>query len=89
MSNDATFAKEYCQKIKNYLDKGYAIRLTPQEASQRFESTLYIPHFGVKNPNMPGIRLVFDAAAEVDNISLNKCLLSGPDLNQPLVAIFI
>ena len=35
--------------------------------------TNYIPHPGVTNANKPGnIRVVYDAAAEFNNMSLNK-----------------
>lgn len=87
MSRDPAYAQQYCEKIKDYIAKGYAYRLSPEEAQQRTAKTMYIPHFGVKNPNKPGLRLVFDAAAEVNCISLNKTLLRGPDLNKPLLAI--
>lgn len=87
MARDPVFAAEYCKKIEHYLKMGYAERLSTEDAEKRTAKTFYIPHFGVKNPNKSGIRLVFDAAAEVRNISLNKMLLPGPDINQPLLAI--
>lgn len=87
MARDPVFALEYCNKIEEYVKKDYAIRLSKQEAETRSYKTFYNPHFAIKTPNKNGIRLVFDAAAEVKNISLNKLLLSGPDINQSLLAI--
>ena len=87
MASDSEYAKEYCEKIEEYLEKGYARILSEEEASKRSNKTFYLPHFGVKNPNKNKFRFVFDAAAEIEDISLNKALLAGPDLNQPLLKV--
>ncbi|XP_017488710.1 PREDICTED: uncharacterized protein LOC108376960 [Rhagoletis zephyria] len=89
MSKDEVFATEYRAKISDYLKKGYPRKLSSAEASQVTNKTFYLPHFGVRNPNKKGIRLVFDAAAEVQNMSLNKALLSGPDINNSLISILL
>ncbi|XP_073814583.1 uncharacterized protein, partial [Musca autumnalis] len=89
MSKDPNFGREYRAKINEYVEKGYARKLTPEEADSRSQNTFYLPHFGVVNPNKAKVRLVFDAAAEVENVSLNKALLSGPDMNQPLMKVLL
>lgn len=51
--------------VNNYLEKGYARRLSAEEASTRSNITWYLPHHPVLNPNKPGkVRVVFDAAAK-------------------------
>ncbi|XP_070134412.1 uncharacterized protein [Drosophila bipectinata] len=75
--------------MDDYVKKGYARRLEPQEAQRFQEGKLwYLPHFGVENPNQPGkVRLVFDAAAMVNGVSLNSALMKGPQRYKPLPAV--
>ena len=84
---DPEYAEEYRLKIDDYINKGYARKISEEETNVSNNNVFYLPHFGVKNPHKLGIRLVFDAAAETNNISLNKFLFTGPDLNQPLLTI--
>lgn len=87
MDQDPQFGAEYCKKIEDYLAKGYAEKVTEDEAERDSGRTWYLPHFAVKNINKPGkIRLVFDAAAKNSTMSLNDFLLKGPDLYPLLVA---
>jgi hypothetical protein len=75
-------------KINENVSKGFARKLTPDEANIITSKTWYLPIFVVKNPHKPAkIRLVYDAAAKVNNISLNDCLLKGPDLLNSLAGI--
>ncbi|XP_075151929.1 uncharacterized protein LOC142225965 isoform X6 [Haematobia irritans] len=89
MSKDREFAMQYYDKINDYIKKGYARKLSKQEIENGGSRIFYLPHFGVKNPNKKGIRLVFDAAAETNQFSLNKALLQGPDINNSLISILL
>lgn len=68
----------------------YARRLDATEASVRCPRTFFLPHFAVFNANKPGkLRLVFDAAATVRDVSLNSALLSEPDDNVALLKLLL
>lgn len=80
--------KEYEAAIMDFIKKGYAVKLTDEEAKTTGPRTWYLPHFGVYNINKPKkMRLVFDAAATVEGVLLNTNLLKGPDENPPLIQI--
>lgn len=50
----------------------------------------YLPIFGVYQQQKPDqIRGVFDSAAIFEGVSLNKCLLSGPNLTNDLLGILL
>lgn len=80
MLADENYAARYIANIDDYIAKGYARKLTVAETAQHGPRTWYLPHFGVLNPSKPDkLRLVFDAAATVNGVSLNSFLLTGPD----------
>ncbi|XP_065181934.1 uncharacterized protein LOC135812491 [Sycon ciliatum] len=89
MDRNPAYADQYCSKIAEYVATGYARKLTEEELDQdNVGRRWYLPHFGVVNPNKPGkIRLVFDAAAKSNGMSLNDALVSGPDLLNPLPSV--
>ena len=88
LKRDEELAKKYCAIIEDYVDKGYARKLTPEEASAPTPKQWFLPHHPVRNPNKPGkVRIVMDAAAQCDGVSLNDKLHTGPDLLNSLVGV--
>ncbi|XP_065094703.1 uncharacterized protein LOC135715317, partial [Ochlerotatus camptorhynchus] len=77
------------QQIMDFQAKGYAHKLTEEEAvNSDPRRTWYLPLGVILNPNKPGkIRIVWDAAAKVEGVSLNSMLLTGPDLLTPLLSV--
>ena len=52
--------------------------------------TWFLPHHGVYHPSKPGkIRVVFDCSAEYNGVSINKKLMSGPDLTNHIISTLI
>ncbi|XP_055527437.1 uncharacterized protein LOC129720049 [Wyeomyia smithii] len=78
-------------QIDEYQAKKYAHEATKKELrSADPERTWYLPLNVVLNPKKPGkIRLIWDAAATVQGISLNSMLLKGPDLLVPLMSVLL
>ncbi|XP_065088561.1 uncharacterized protein LOC135710039, partial [Ochlerotatus camptorhynchus] len=78
--------KNIQQQRVEYQEKGYiheATEIKLRSADPR--RMWYLPVGIVQNPKKPNkIRIVWDAAAVVDGVSLNSKLMKGPDLVEPL-----
>ena len=75
--------KDYEEFMSKMLDKGHAVPVSDEEISPSEHSgrKWYLPHFVVYHPKKPEqIRVVFDSSAEYQGKSLNRELLTGPDL---------
>ena len=71
--------------MDNLMKKGYAEKSTKEAPEGR---TWYIPQHGVYHPSKPGkIKVVFDCSAKFKEVSLNKNLMSGPDLTNQIVGV--
>lgn len=82
---NATLKENYKQKITEYIDKKYFVKLKENPSGNR---VWYLPHFPVTNANKPNkLRIVLDAAAKTNGKSLNDFLLTGPDLLKSLPAV--
>ena len=81
--------QHYFDFMQKLLEKGHAEPAPKAELSPS-SPCWYLPHFGVYHPQKPDkIRVVFDSAAETKGTSLNKALLSGPDLTNNLLGILL
>ncbi|XP_058826810.1 uncharacterized protein LOC131686833 [Topomyia yanbarensis] len=83
--------KNVCRQIEEFQQKGYAHLATAEELIRtETDKVWYLPLNVVTNPRKPGkVRLVWDAAASVQGVSLNTQLLTGPDLLIPLVQVIV
>lgn len=77
------------RQINEFQLKGYIHEASKKELDTfDLRRTWYLPLGIVKNPNKPDkVRLIWDAAAKADGVSLNDHLLKGPDLLTPLLAV--
>ena len=90
LERDPKLKMKYLAIIDDYVVKGYARKLTKNEATTKSDKTWYLPHHPVINPRKPEkVRVVFDAASTFNDTSLNDQLLQGPDLMNNLVGVLI
>ncbi|XP_058817784.1 uncharacterized protein LOC131681093 [Topomyia yanbarensis] len=89
LARDAILRESVSKQIQQYQHKGYAHPALEKELSNADPRKIwYLPLGVVTNPKKPDkIRLIWDAAAKVDGVSLNSALLKGPDLMTPLVGV--
>ena len=79
---DQKFFDDYKTFMDNLLVKGYL----KQSEVVLSGKTLYIPHHDVYHPSKPGkVRVAFDCSAEFQGKSINRELLSGPDLTNQII----
>lgn len=87
---DSSLESNYRPVINEYMDKGYARKLPPEEAARKSRITWYLPHHPVFKVNKPNkCRVVFDAATRFNGVSLNDQLYQGPDLANSLIGVLI
>ena len=81
---------KYKQTIDNYINQGYARKLTEEERMKVTNRTWYLPHHSLFNPKkLDKIRVAFDAAAKNKGEILNWSLSTGPDLRNSLIGVLL
>ena len=81
---DNKFFQDYLSFMDNLLRSGYAKRSDASLAGKIW----YFPHHGVYHPSKPGkICVVFDSNTEFQGTTINKELLSGPDLTNHIIGV--
>ena len=89
-SGNEEMAIKYREVMDSYVRSGFARKLSEKELAKESSTHWYLPHHPVTSPTKPGkVRIVFDAAAEYEGTSLNKNLLSGPDMTNSLVGVLL
>ena len=94
LARNKNLKSKYHKTVKQYTDSNHATEIPPKYITPEKTSTTpiinYIPNHAVLNQHKPDkVRVVYDAAANYKNCSLNDHLLKGPDLLNNLVSIVI
>jgi len=87
LQRDPELRRQYISGIQALVDKGYAVLVPPDERDRDDGKVWYLPHHPVINPHKEKPRIVFDCAAEHKGTSLNRKVLSGPDLTNKLIGV--
>ncbi len=87
LDKDPSLKQKYAESIRIDLEKGYVVKvLDPDSSSSKPKREWYLPHHPVFHPLKPEkVRRVLNGAAKFHGWSLNKALLTGPDLLQRLL----
>ena len=82
-------AKAYSDVLQTYEDKGYIRKVSRDD--EKPDQVWYLPHFPVLRPDKSTTktRIVFDASAKYEEVSLNDILLQGPKLQNDLFAVLL
>ena len=87
LKRDVIKQQHFFEFMSKIFEKGHAEKAPVLDDDQE---RWYLPIFGVYHPKKPSkIRVVFDSSAEHKGVSLNKALLTGPDLTNNLVGILL
>jgi len=86
---DPKILHEYKTGMDDVLSKNYATKVPDEHKSRADGAVWYLPHHYVVHPRKQKLRIVFDCAARYEGISLNDCVLQGPDLTNKLVGVLI
>ena len=90
LKRDENFHSKYREFMESLIQKGYARKVTEEEASRRSQRAWYLPHHGRFHPPRQGkIHVVFDTASLHYGVSLSNQLLQGPDLTNSLLGILL
>ena len=85
---DSQYRSDYVAFINDIIAKGYAQSVPTKLLTPMPGKVWYLPHHGVYHPKKPRkIWVVFDCSSKLQGVSLNDCLMQGPDLTNSLVGV--
>ena len=87
LSNNQKYKEQYTAFMDTLFLKGYAERVPIDQLNGEDGRLWYLPHHGVTHPKKKKLRIVFDCSATFQGISLNSCLLQGPNMTSSLVGV--
>ena len=87
MDRDAVYNYKYTKFMAHVVDLDFCEVVPEDKIAER--PAWYIPHHGVYHRVKKKLRVVYDCSAKHKGVSLNDCLITGPDLITSLVGILL
>ena len=75
--------------MKNNIERNFVEEVPSNQLSPPIGTFWYLPIFSIWNENKKKLRLVYDASAKYQKVSLNDTLYQGPDLNNQLRGVLL
>ena len=89
LNRNPELAKSYHETIQKYMDKGYVEKVS--DNCGEIPGQWFLPHFPVIKPDKDTtkVRIVFDASAKNEGVSLNDAIYQGPKLQRDLFDVLL
>lgn len=87
MLKDEEYRRDYTEFVAKMIDRMYVRKITEEEKTIMPGGFWYLPHHAVRHPQKNKLRVVFDASAMFQGVSLNSSLLQGPNLTANLIGV--
>jgi hypothetical protein len=92
LAHNPSQAKAYQEAINKYVEDGIAEKVPDDEiVPSDNRPVFHLPHHAVvrKDKQTTKTRIVFDASAKTNGLSLNNCIEAGPSLQRDIVGILL
>jgi len=85
------YTNEYCAQINDMVSRGVARKLSTDDLEKYQGPIFHLPHHEIHKPDSLStpLRIVFDSSAKHMGISLNDCLVKGPDVLTNMLGILL
>ena len=89
LAKNPEIAQMYHETIEKYVEKGYVQEVPSTDPKS--DNVWYLPHFPVVRPEKETtkVRIVFDASAKNNDVSLNDAIEQGPKLQLELFDVLL
>ena len=89
LRQDTEVLQEYDKVVRSQIQQGIVEAMPSGDPD--VDGVHYLPHHAIirRDKATTRLRIVFDASAKADGVSLNDCLFSGPKVDQKILAILL